>query len=914
MSSVEGPTLSAESDTGDGGASDELVVNSIQNGDTISIKWTIAGSDEVSARSGIQGSTGEFNSDAQGNTLTQSDPSATQPYVAGTNLSSASFILQVATNEPPPGNMNQSASYTATCVRPAQIRSISLTPNPFRAGQAVTVEVTDTKFNTNSASAQSINGIVTNKTTGEQEEFVLIETGGNTGVFTFSLPTTAGTTGSTNDGTMTVKAGDELEATTLVTGVATPTAAATASLGIDGVISTPATFNVGTALTVQVNDADLNLDPLDSETLTVVVSNETGETEDVTLTEQSPNAGIFSGALPTVLGDRGADRDGAMNVRSGHVLTVEYFDALAASGNPTTRKVTSTGTSSTAMTANLTVDNANISAPDLLTYTISVANSGGATLTNPTMASTLTQGATALTLTSGPTLSSGDDDDGVFEAGETWVYKATYQTTQNEIDNDSGAEIRFTVVVGTDAGAQEGWVDTSITRNPAAKITMDVSQKSLAAPDLLVYAIVVENTGNTMLHSAELASNLAQTGGVSQSLTPTYVSGDLDGDGSFDKGETWGYSASYSVTQADVTNGADIVNTATFSSFETSVQSAMATTTIASTPAFTISNEVNPKTVSAPGTLTYAIKVKNTGSVELTSAGLNDQLAQGGSALTIANPTLSGDVDGDFIFDVGETWTYSATYDVTPANIDNGGDIVNTATFQTAETAAQSATSTTTINIAGADVTIAMEVNEATFDKVGDVLHYTITVANTGSVALTSIALTDDLTSDEACPADMLAARAEMVCTASYTVTQSDLDKGSVLNSVTVSTSESPSRSDDATSNAEQVTTLHVGEASFPTFSWRHAGHELPHRQYREHDADQCLADCPAGQPHAELHGDGTAAGRQKDLLGPVCGDPGRCRCAPGRCHGDCQWSRAAGRGDGWLFGHHRAQHRSDQC
>ena len=294
------------------------------------------------------------------------------------------------------------------------------------------------------------------------------------------------------------------------------------------------------------------------------------------------------------------------------------------------------------------------------------------------------------------------------------------------------------------------------------EITIDKNREVLAAPTLLVYSIVVKNTGNTMLHSTNLTGTLAQAGGVPQQLNPTFESGDVDSDGAFDEGETWVYSASYQVTQDDINNGADIVNTVAFRSVETE-KIATATTTIGSAKAFDISNEVNPKNLSVPGTLTYTLIIRNTGSVDFTGfPNFGSHLGQGGNSLTYTTlPTLRSNIDNgwDARLSVGEIWTGTATLYVSQDLLDNGGDIVSTESigFDPFWRDIKSATATSTLG--GADFTIINSVDKASYEKVGDVLKYTITVTSTGNKDLTGINLTDDLASDASCPKTTLASR-----------------------------------------------------------------------------------------------------------------------------------------------------------
>ena len=79
---------------------------------------------------------------------------------------------------------------------------------------------------------------------------------------------------------------------------------------------------------------------------------------------------------------------------------------------------------------------------------------------------------------------------------------------------------------------------------------------------------------------------------------------------------------------------------------------------------------------------------------------------------------------------------------------------------------------------------------------VDDVINYSFTLTNTGNVTLTGIAVSDPLAGPVTCMAMSLAPGASTTCTASYTITQSDVDAGGVENTATV-TASSPGNTDD---------------------------------------------------------------------------------------------------------------------
>jgi Ca2+-binding RTX toxin-like protein len=165
--------------------------------------------------------------------------------------------------------------------------------------------------------------------------------------------------------------------------------------------------------------------------------------------------------------------------------------------------------------------------------------------------------------------------------------------------------------------------------------------------------------------------------------------GDTDGDGALDVDETWTYSGSYTVTQADIDDNGNydapddddedndgvIRNVATAGSDQTDPVSDDATVPVIQQPGMSIVKEVSGITGgtetgevdSAGDVIHYTITVTNTGNVTLTGVTVIDTLLG-----PLSGPV--GDTDGDGALDVDETWTYSGSYTVTQADIDAGGN------------------------------------------------------------------------------------------------------------------------------------------------------------------------------------------------------------------------------------------------
>ena len=117
------------------------------------------------------------------------------------------------------------------------------------------------------------------------------------------------------------------------------------------------------------------------------------------------------------------------------------------------------------------------------------------------------------------------------------------------------------------------------------------------------------NTGNVSLTDPVLTDPFATTG-------PTLTGGDTDADGVLDVGETWTYTATHAVTQAEIDAGAALVNSATIDTDQTAPQTDDATTTIVQTPKLTIDKTSPDLTFTTPGeVLHYDYLVTNSGNV-----------------------------------------------------------------------------------------------------------------------------------------------------------------------------------------------------------------------------------------------------------------------------------------------------------
>jgi uncharacterized repeat protein (TIGR01451 family) len=191
-------------------------------------------------------------------------------------------------------------------------------------------------------------------------------------------------------------------------------------------------------------------------------------------------------------------------------------------------------------------------AGDEITYAITVSNTGNVGLT----VSVTDPGATA-----GPTYVLGDlNSDSILDIDEIWVYTATRSATQQDVDNGSFTNTATVTAEDPAGGVTQGSDDVTITanQNPAMIVTKSALPLSYdAAGDVITYTITVANTGNVSISNVVVIDNDVTTG-------PTYVSGDANSNSILDVGESWDYTATYVISQADL-DGGSVLNTAAVS-------------------------------------------------------------------------------------------------------------------------------------------------------------------------------------------------------------------------------------------------------------------------------------------------------------------------------------------------------------
>src|SRR6185312_9374844 len=432
-------------------------------------------------------------------------------------------------------------------------------------------------------------------------------------------------------------------------------------------------------------------------------------------------------------------------------------------------------------------------AGETIEYTITVANTGNANLTNVVLDDVFAGGATLI---------SGDDGDNVLEAGETWVYSADYVVTQADLD--AGGTLTNVAGITTDETARQTDDATStVAQSKILHLEKDATVADGTADstsDVINYTLAVTNTGNAAI--AGVVVDDPFTTNEAPVLSGTFNVGDTDQDNLLDVGETWQYTASHTVTQAELDAGTAIVNTATVTGTGATPDTDDASVPVAQNKILHIE-----KDASVPGgtadvageTISYTLAVTNTGSAAIANVVVDDPFTT--NEAPVLNGTFNtGDTDQDSLLDVGETWQYTASHTVTQAELDAGTAIVNTATV-TGDGAAQDSD----------DASVAVAQNKilhiekdasvpgGTADVAGETISYTLAVTNQGNAAIANVVVDDPFTTNEAPVLNgafnvgdldqdgQLDVGETWTYTASHQVTQAELDAGTpIVNVATV--------------------------------------------------------------------------------------------------------------------------------
>jgi uncharacterized repeat protein (TIGR01451 family) len=412
---------------------------------------------------------------------------------------------------------------------------------------------------------------------------------------------------------------------------------------------------------------------------------------------------------------------------------------------------------------------------DTITYDIDVLNTGNVTLTGVAVTDPdTTVGACT------------PAQPGSLAPGATMTCPANYVVTQADVD--VGSFTNTATGDSNETGPDTGSETITFAQNPSLNVTKsETSSSPYVVADTITYDIDVLNTGNVTL-TGVTASDPDTTVGVCAPVQP----------GSLAPGATMTCPASYVVTQADVDAGS-FTNTATGDSNETGPDTGSETVTFAQSPAISILKEV-----SVDGGSSWQFTVTNSGNVTLSNVGLSDTDMSSFFESDLTTPcTIPGSLapGGSFVCFGTLTWAAGQHTDTATGSGDFG---------------ASTYSETDDANYFGGSPGLTLAKSETTtgpYNSVGDVIDYELVATNSGNVGLTNVTISDPTVGALTCvpvqPA-ALAVSASMTCTGSYTITQVDMDSGSVTNTGTADSDETGPETDSVTVVLTQSPSLNV--------------------------------------------------------------------------------------------------------
>lgn len=326
-----------------------------------------------------------------------------------------------------------------------------------------------------------------------------------------------------------------------------------------------------------------------------------------------------------------------------------------------------------------------------------------------------------------------------------------------------------------------------VVAEPALSVTKVTSNGTTSATvgtgANVAFTITATNTGNVPLDNVDLDS--AEKTDCTTNGTLTGPTGTAAPDGPLAPGDSWTWTCTINNATENFANCVTAVSNYTYPGDDTPTEidssQACANITVGS---MDLEKVANPTTYNTAGqTITYTYTLTNVSGTTISGPfSISDNM----TTATCNQPgTLAA----------SQTVTCTGTYTITQADIDNGS-VTNTATggaFIDAEPiTTQEATATVTA-VQSPALGITKTANPTTYHQVGDVIDYSYKVTNTGNTTLsTPFTVTDDTTGTPDCGTlpTTLAPGQSFNCTSTYTITQDDINSGSVTNQASATADE----------------------------------------------------------------------------------------------------------------------------
>jgi uncharacterized repeat protein (TIGR01451 family) len=272
-------------------------------------------------------------------------------------------------------------------------------------------------------------------------------------------------------------------------------------------------YNAGQTVCVRVTDANMNQNPGVAETVTVLVTTSSGDSEPLTLLETGTNSGVFTGCISANT-TASIQNNGLLNAPAGAGLTVTYTDPTnpldSTSDTAIVRTVVSANPVISLFKTLVDPANGNVLLGSTVQFNILIANPGSVTVTNVKVTDTFPSA--RLQFTSASLSPDSNTPPGTL----TWTNIGPLAPGQSVTIN--------TFFNALNAGAITNSVSVSGTTNvgPVLSFATNISPalsvtKTLVSPvsgpafinDTVVYRIAIINIGNTIVTNWPLSDQFS---------------------------------------------------------------------------------------------------------------------------------------------------------------------------------------------------------------------------------------------------------------------------------------------------------------------------------------------------------------------------------------------------------------------
>ncbi len=439
-----------------------------------------------------------------------------------------------------------------------------------------------------------------------------------------------------------------------------------------------------------------------------------------------------------------------------------------------------------------------------MNYTFSVTNTGDVTLTGLTITDPMPD--LSILSYAWPAAA------GVLDPGQTATATASYVVTQADIDATeivNVATVTGQTPTGGDVSDDDDHTVVS-TAVPHLTLMKEATGPVTSAGDVVTYTFSLVNDGALTLNGVAITDALPGLSALTYSWPGAA--------GVLAPGETVTATATFATPQAYVDAG-QITNTATGEGTTTRGTRVTGvdevTVLIALSPAISLHKDADyadGTNGSAGDTIHYQFTASNTGNTTLTGLVIQDPLP-GLTDVTYVWPGAPG------VLLPGQSATATADYVVTQADVDGLVGVTNTATVTATDPNGDEVTDEDTVTVdtpidAGIRIVKSATIVGTAFGgavSAGDEVRYRFVTTNFGEVTLHDVQISDPLPGLTALvftwpgAEGTLAAGESVVATASYVLTQADVNAGQVFN---IASTRGLGPDEGEVTDADQATTV----------------------------------------------------------------------------------------------------------